>query len=151
MHEAYVPNAWKVADDGDVELTKEIGITDTRALQDLRGTESSGAQDDHLTGLDNGLGELGVVGAVARRNIGDTDGLLVLVEENAVDASIGAEVEVALDIHDGVDVCCSCRSVCVIVMCRKSSGRTSSSVATPASMPVDVLGPDFSTMSSVKI
>ena len=30
-----IPDAWQVADDFDVELLEELGVPDTRALQDL--------------------------------------------------------------------------------------------------------------------
>ena len=117
-------NAGQVADDGDTELVEKLSIADTRALEDLqfissvprpaetvestdlRGAECTGANDDHLARLDDGLLDLCAMCAVARRDVCDTDGLVVRIEEDARDPRIAAEVEVALNIHDGVDIGC---------------------------------------------
>lgn len=45
-------NARKVADDLDTELAEEVAVADPRALKDLRGTESTRAEDDHLASFD---------------------------------------------------------------------------------------------------
>ena len=42
----------EVADDLDAELAQELAVADTRALEDLRGTQSTGAEHDHLASLD---------------------------------------------------------------------------------------------------
>ena len=43
-----IPDAWQVADDFDVELFQELRVTDTRALKDLRCSESTTAEDNVL-------------------------------------------------------------------------------------------------------
>lgn len=43
------------------------------------------------------------MGTVARRNVGYTHSLVAL-EDDAVDASVGAKVEIRLDIHDAVNI-----------------------------------------------
>ena len=77
-----------------------------RRFANLRSTEGSGAQHDHLASLHDSLDDLAVARAIARRHIGDADGLVVTIEQDTVDARIAAEVEVALHIHDAVYVCC---------------------------------------------
>ena len=42
------PDSWEVADDFDVELFQELRVTDTRALKDLRCSESTTAEDNVL-------------------------------------------------------------------------------------------------------
>ena len=70
----------------------------------LRGAESTRAQDDHLARLDDRLVDLAAGHAVARRYIRDANRLVIRVEEHTRDARIAAEVEVALYVHDTVDV-----------------------------------------------
>ena len=147
----FFTHAGEVTDDLDTELTEQLAVADTRALEDLRRAQGTRAEDDHLAGLDlekmytsntaqnirdirayDSLVELTAMSAIARRDIGDANSLVVVVEENAVDTRIAAEEQVVLDIHDGVDV--------------RGSG-----IATTTSMPVDVLGPDFRTVSSCEV
>ena len=77
-----------------------------RRFANLRSTEGSGAQHDHLASLHDSLDDLAVARAVARRHIGDADRLVVTIEQDTVDARIAEEVEVALHIHDAVHVSC---------------------------------------------
>lgn len=42
----------EVAYDLDTQLAEQVAVTDTGALEDLRSTEGTGAQDDHLAGSD---------------------------------------------------------------------------------------------------
>ena len=102
-----IPDTREVADNLDAKLAQELAVADTRALKDLGRAESTGGDDDHLAGLHHGLVELTTVCAVAGWDVSDTNGLVVVVEQDAVNASVGAEVEVALHIHDRVDVCCT--------------------------------------------
>ena len=76
-----------------------------RRFANLRSTEGPGAQHNHLTSLHDGLDDLAVARAIARRHIGDADSLVVTIEQDTVDARIAAEVEVALHIHVAVYVC----------------------------------------------
>ena len=64
----------------------------------------SHAQGEATRITDDSLLELVVVGPAARGHVRDTDGLVVRVKEDAVDARIGAQVQVALDVHNAVDV-----------------------------------------------
>lgn len=108
-----------------------LSLTDTRALQDLRGTESTTAQDDHLACADNSLLELTLVATVANGDVSNSNGLVAL-EDDSGDARVGAQVKVVLDIHDTVNV-------------------GGGSVATPASVPVDVLSPDLGRMGGCEV
>ena len=76
----------------------------SRRFANLRSAESSGAQHDHLASLHDSLDDLAVARPIARRHIGDTDGLVVTIEQDTVDARIAAEVEVTLHIHDAVHI-----------------------------------------------
>jgi hypothetical protein len=85
---------------------EKLAVTDTGALEDLGGPESTRGQDDHLAGLDDGFLELTTVGTVTRGYIRNANSLIVVVEENARDASVAAQEKVVLDIHNGVDISC---------------------------------------------
>lgn len=102
----YVPDTWKVADNLYAELVKQFGVADTRTFKNLRGTESTGTENDHLTGLHNGFLYFTAICTVTRRDVCNTDGLVVLVEEDAGASGVTAQVEVALDVHDTVNVSC---------------------------------------------
>ena len=52
------------------------------------------------------LKELALVTPVARWNIGNTNGFVIVVEQDAVNASVAAQVEIVLYIHDAMDVGC---------------------------------------------
>ena len=99
-------DAREIADDLDAELVEHLGVADARALEDLGRAERARAEDDHLARLHDRLDDLRVVRAVARGNVRDTDGLVVCVEDDARSARVAAEVEVALHVHDTVDVGC---------------------------------------------
>lgn len=86
---------------------------------------------------------------VARWNICDTNGFVVVVEENAVYTSVASQVKVVLHVHDAVNVRCR-----VQISSEQNSNYgvlTGSGVTTTAGMTVDVLCPDFSTVSRVKV
>ena len=97
-------DAREIADDLDAELVEHLGVADARALEDLGCAERAGAEDDHLARLHDRLDDLRVVRAVARGDVRDADGLVVCVEDDAGSARVAAEVEVALRVHDAVDV-----------------------------------------------
>ena len=94
----------EVANDLNAELVEHFGVADTRALEDLGGAERPGANDYHLACLHDRLLNFGTVRAVARRDVGDADGRVVAVEDDARDARVAAQEEVALYVHDAVDV-----------------------------------------------
>ncbi len=98
-----VPDTWKVADAVQANLLHKVLAADTRALEDLRGTESATAQDDALARADNGLLELTTVGTVLRGDVRNADGLIAF-ENHTGYPRISAEVQVRLDIHDTVNV-----------------------------------------------
>jgi len=124
-------NSWEVADNGNSELLEVLSITDTRAFQDLGGTESTTAQDDHLACTDNGLLKLALVTTVADGDVCNSNGLVTLKDDSG-NTRVGAQVKVVLDIHDTMDI-------------------GSSSVAAPSCVPVNVLGPDFGCMGSGEV
>jgi hypothetical protein len=84
-----LPNTRKVANNLDIQLTQQLGVTDTRTLQDLRSTEGSTAENDELASSDDSLKQLALVRTVATWNVSDADSLVAL-KDNTIDASIGA-------------------------------------------------------------
>ena len=115
----------------------------------LGGAKSAGADNDHLARLHDRLLNLSAVSAVARRDVCDADGLVVRVEEDARHARIAAEVEVALDVHHAVDV--SWFGVLVRVLHDTSTLPTSRGITATASMAIDILGPDLSTVAGLQV
>ena len=69
---------------------------------------------------------------IAGGDICNTDCLIVGIEKNTGAASIAAKVKVVLDIHYAVDI---------------SGG----GIATPASMAIDVLGPNLSAVCGIEV
>ena len=78
------------------------------------------------------LHNLSTVATVARWNISNTYRLVVVIEKDTRAARIAAEIQVVLDIHDAMDV-------------------SSSSVATPAGVTVDIFRPNLGAMSSDEV
>ena len=98
-----LPNSRKVAHDLQIKLLKQLGTTNTRALQDLRCTQGSAANDDHLPRTNDSLLDLRSVGAVSSRDVRNTDSLVAFKDDTA-DLGVGTEVQVGLHVHDAVDV-----------------------------------------------
>lgn len=120
-----------------------------RSSADLRGTERAGANDDHLARLDDGLLDLPAVGAVARGNVRNTDGLVVPVEEDAGHTGVAAQEQVVLHVHNAVHVSCTARSA--RGQQRRAMKLTSRGITATAGMAVDVLRPDLSTVTRLQV
>lgn len=84
------------------------------------------------SGTHDGLFGPPLVAPVARGNVCDSDRLVVAIEEHTRPTGVAAEVQVVLNIHDAVHV--------------RSGG-----IATPASVTVDVLGPDLGTVRGLEV
>ena len=69
---------------------------------------------------------------IAGGNICNTDCLIVGIKKNTGAASVAAKVKVVLNIHYAVDI---------------SGG----GIATPASMAIDVLGPNLSAVCGIEV
>ena len=79
---SYIPYSRKVTHDLDVQLLEQFGITNTRALQDLRSAERARAQHNHLPCTNDRLTKFTLVGAVPGVNIGDSDSLVALKDDS---------------------------------------------------------------------
>lgn len=103
-----LPHSRQITNDFQIQLPQPFLRPDARPLQDLRGAECAATQHNHLAGADDGLPDFTARDAVAGGHIGDADGFGAF-EDNAGYFSVGAEVEVALGVHDAVHVGCYCR------------------------------------------
>ena len=72
----FLTNSWKVANNLDVQLLEELGITDTRALEDLRSTKCTGAQNNVFPRAHDSFFHFALVTTVLRVDIGNSDGLV---------------------------------------------------------------------------
>ena len=97
-------HAGEVANNLNPELGEHFSIANARALEDLGRPERPGADNNHLARLHNRLRDFGVVCAVTRGYICNTDSGVVSVEDDAGNARVTPQEEVALHVHDAVDV-----------------------------------------------